>query len=326
MMESKKLAILRILEILKKYTDILHPLTQEQIAEYLKQDYGIVIERKAIGRNLSLLKEAGYEIETNHLGSYLEEREFEDAELKLLIDGVLCSRYIHEQYSKDLIQKLCHLSNKYFEAHVKNIHTTHEWSKTESKSLFYNIEMIDEAINQHKQIKFYYNKYDIDKKLHYTKTQVVSPYLLLVHNQHYFLMAYHEYFKNIVYYRLDHINNILILEEQSTDLKTIKGYENGINYEELSTSYPYFFTDELQIVTFLADKKIIDDIIDWFGYTADLVEEKEKVKVRVKASPSAMKYWALQYLNFVEILEPKSLREELKQDIKNGLEKYSKKK
>ena len=69
MIESKKLAILRILEILKKYTDVDHPITQEKIAEYLEQEYGIVIERKAIGRNLSLLKEAGYEIETNHLGS-----------------------------------------------------------------------------------------------------------------------------------------------------------------------------------------------------------------------------------------------------------------
>ena len=135
--------------------------------------------------------------------------------------------------------------------------------------------MIDEAINHHKQIKFNYNKYDIDKKLHYTKTHIVSPYLLLVHNQHYFLMAYHEYFENIVYYRLDHINNILILEQTSTDLKTIKGYENGINYGELSTAYPYLFTDELKTITFLADKNIIDDIIDWFGYTVEIEEEKE---------------------------------------------------
>ena len=58
--------------------------------------HGIVIERKAISRNISLLKEAGIEIESRRAGSYLEERDFEDSELKLLIDGVLCSKHTQE--------------------------------------------------------------------------------------------------------------------------------------------------------------------------------------------------------------------------------------
>ena len=61
--EPKKLALLRIWQILKEYSDYNHPLTQEDIATYLERDYGIVIERKAISRNLSLLKEAGVEID-----------------------------------------------------------------------------------------------------------------------------------------------------------------------------------------------------------------------------------------------------------------------
>lgn len=50
--EPKKLALLRIWQILKEYSDYNHPLTQEDIAIYLERDYGIVIERKAISRNL----------------------------------------------------------------------------------------------------------------------------------------------------------------------------------------------------------------------------------------------------------------------------------
>ena len=60
--EPKKLALIRILQILKKYSDFDHPLLQETIARYLETDYGIVLERKAISRNLALLREAGYEI------------------------------------------------------------------------------------------------------------------------------------------------------------------------------------------------------------------------------------------------------------------------
>lgn len=54
--EPKKLALIRILDILKFYSDVNHPLTQEEIIDYLESDYGIVIERKAVGRNISLLK------------------------------------------------------------------------------------------------------------------------------------------------------------------------------------------------------------------------------------------------------------------------------
>lgn len=92
--EPKKLALIRIWQILKEYSDYDHPLTQDDIARHLESDYGIVIERKAISRNISLLKEAGAEIESGRTGSYLERRDFEDSELKLLIDGVLCSKYI----------------------------------------------------------------------------------------------------------------------------------------------------------------------------------------------------------------------------------------
>ena len=122
-LEPKKLALLRILQILQKYSDSSHPLKQEDIARYLDADYGIVIERKAISRNLSLLREAGFEIESNRAGSYLNERDFTDAELRILIDGVLSSKYITARYSKDLIDKLCALSSKYFRSHVSHIHT-----------------------------------------------------------------------------------------------------------------------------------------------------------------------------------------------------------
>ena len=139
-----------ILQILQKYSDYDHPLTQDDIIAHLEKDYGIVVERKAISRNLSLLKEAGYEIESRRAGSYLAMREFEDSELKLLIDGVLCSKHINPRQSSDLIEKLCKLSNKYFRSHVKNVHTVTDWNKTDNPALFYNVEMVDMAIEEGK--------------------------------------------------------------------------------------------------------------------------------------------------------------------------------
>ena len=151
-LEPKKLALLRVLQILWKESDADHSLHQGQIASLLEREYGIVVERKAIGRNLSLLQEAGFEIESNGGGFYLNSRLFEDSELQLLIDGVLSSRHISLPHSKELIGKLCRLSNRYFPRHVSNIHSVGEWNKTENKTLFYHIELVDEAIESGKMV------------------------------------------------------------------------------------------------------------------------------------------------------------------------------
>ena len=345
--EPKKLALIRIWQILKEYSDYDHPLTQDDIARHLESDYGIVIERKAISRNISLLKEAGAEIESGRTGSYLERRDFEDSELKLLIDGVLCSKYITAKQSKDLIDRLCGLSNKYFRSHVKNIHSVNDWYKTDNQALFYNIELIDTAIEEGKQIHYDYNKYGVDKKLHKSSHQYVSPYLMILHNQRYYLMAYSEYWGNMAFHRLDRITNLkrssieLILnlfhqlcafavdmnisDKKATPIRNVSGYENGVNYKELSSATPYMFTDRPERIDFIADIGIIDQVIDWFGSDIRIAktDDENKVRISVKASPNAMVHWAMQYANYVEIISPEPLRMRVKEALENGLKKYN---
>ena len=322
-LEPKKLALLRVLQILEQYSDYDNPLKQEDIARYLDRDYGIVIERKAIGRNLSLLKEAGYDIASDRRGSYLASREFEDSELRMLIDGVLSSRYITAGHSKDLIERLCALSNKYFRSHVKNIWSVNDWSKTDNCALFYNIEIIDTAIEQGRQIAFSYNKYGTDKKLHKTKDHLVSPYQMILHNQRYYLICGNEKWKTIGHYRLDRITDIRLTDEPATPLRSLAGHENGIDYREYATSLPYMFTDKPESIEFLAENSIVDQIVDWFGDNARIQPYGDKLKVYVKASLNAMEYWAMQYLNFVEILSPVSLRERIAKNLESAREKYN---
>ena len=322
--EPKKLALLRIWEILKENSDYNHPMTQEDIAERLEKDYGIVIERKAISRNISLLKEAGVEIESRRAGSYLDCREFEDSELHMLIDGVLSSKHITARHSKDLIERLCRLSNKYFRSSVKHIHSVNDWSKTDNQALFYNIEMIDTAIEEGKQIHYDYNKYGIDKKLHKTSQQYVSPYQMILHNQRYYLMAYSEYWGNMVFHRLDRITNMTIVDKKATPITKVPGYEKGINYKDISSTMPYMYTDKPERIEFIADSEIIDQIIDWFGDEVRFMktDDENRVKVSIKASPNAMEHWAMQYLNYVEVISPEFMRSRLLDALERGTEKY----
>lgn len=319
----KKLSVIRILQILEKYSDEKHPLKQEQIAKYLSDIYGLEMERKAIGSNLALLKDIGYEIVSDRHGSYLSERKFEDSEIRMLIDGILSSKYITAKHSKDLIEKLCSLSSIYFRSNVKHVYSVNDWSKTENCSVFYNIDLITEAIETRRQIKFDYNKFGIDKKLHKSSDNVVSPYQLVLHNQRYFLMAYNETKKHIINYRLDHITNIQITDEWATDIHNLDGYKNGLDYKKISTAFPYMFTDEPERITFTVTEERFDHVIDWFGYDIKTERLDGKIKVSVMASPNAVEYWAMQYLNCVEILSPVSLREKIKENLQNGIDKYN---
>lgn len=322
-LECKKLALLRILQIFERYSDIDHPLKQEDIAAYLEKDYGIVIERKAVGRNVALLKETGIEIEPGRNGSYLVGRTFEDSELRMLIDGVLSSKYISAKHSKQLIDKLCGLSNKYFRSHVKNVYSVNDWNKTDNSEVFLNIEIIDEAIERCKCIQFDYSKYCVDKKLQKSASHVASPYQLILHNQRYYLMALNEKWGNMGYYRLDRINNMNIVEDAVyTNLRSVEGYKNGINYREISASLPYMFTDKPETVVFYSDKKIIDQIVDWFGFDVRIDRIEDRLKVTLRVSPNAMEYWAMQYLNFVEIVSPASLRDKIKDNLATASKKY----
>ena len=325
-LEAKKLALLRILQILHKYSDLQHPLTQEKIAYYLDSEYGIVIERKAISRNISLLMDADVEIGHCRDGYYLETREFEDTELKLLVDSVLCNQNITAKHSADLIEKLCKLSNKYFRSHVKNVYAVKDWNKSDNAALFFNIEMIDMAINEGKQVQYDYNKYGKDKKLHKSSFQRATPYQLILHNQRYYLMGYSEYWGNMIFHRLDRITNIKIYDAPAYPLKKVPGYESGIDYKKISTTMPYLHSDKPERVEMLADAWVIDQVVDWFGKDLAVREtdDPEKIIISLWANPYAMSLWALQYVNYIEVISPEHLRTKIRDYLQTGLDKYSK--
>lgn len=322
--EPKKVALIRILQILQQETDIDHPLKHEEIVALLEKEYGLVVERKAIGRNISLLNEVGYDIVTTRKGSYLAERSFEDSELRLLIDGVLSGKHVTERHSRDLVDKLCLLSNKYFKPRVKHILRMGEWDKTDNADLFYNMELVDEAITTGKQVFFRYNKYGEDKKLHVSSKITASPYQMILHNQRYYLMAYNDYYEQMKYYRLDRITDMTITDKIQIPLRSVPGFENGIDYKRFSTQMPYMFADEIKKITFRAEPWAIDQIVDWFGKDIEIKSDGEKFLVTVKSGLLSMEFWAMQYLNAVEVLTPTSLRDKIKDNLQWATEKYNK--
>ncbi len=67
--QPKKLLIINILNILKKYTDVNHRLSQKEIVELLQKEYSMEVNRKAVKRNLMNLIDFGYPISTANLSA-----------------------------------------------------------------------------------------------------------------------------------------------------------------------------------------------------------------------------------------------------------------
>lgn len=313
---NKQTLLLRLYQVLFDHSDENHPLTQQDIIEILDREYGLTVERKAIGRNVSYLNEMGIEVASSRKGTYLVDRPLENSELHMLIDSVLCSTHINATHSKQLIDKLVKMGGRNFKSHVKYVHSLNDWNKTQNKAVFLNVSVVDEAISNGKQVRFFYNKLGADMHLHHTSRPCVSPYIMLLHNQHYYLMGLNHKWGNMGFWRLDKITDIEVLDECATPIKNVEGYKNGINYKELSTARPYMFNDDLVRIVVKTKVDILDDLVDWFGSDISITQDEEQnIYATVYASPSAMKYWAFQYGENAEIIEPQALRN----DIRNAL-------
>ncbi|MBQ2828089.1 MAG: WYL domain-containing protein [Clostridia bacterium] len=347
-LQPKKLIIMNILDILKKYTDEDHRLSQKEIAEILETEYEMKVDRKAVKRNLMNLIEFGYEIEYSEavrmvknkkgeleesviLSDFYLVRDFTDAELRLLVDSLLFSKHIPYSQCKELIEKIEGLSNRYFRSKVRHIRNLPE-NMLQNKELFYTIEVLDEAISKGRQVAFKYNNYSTDKKQYPRKDSegkareyIVNPYQMVATNGRYYLVCNYDKYDNSANYRVDRITGIRLLDTPVKPMKKVKGLENGLDLPKHMAEHIYMFSDETERVQFRAKKYIISEIIDWFGKDVNFTDETEdEVTAEVKVSRMAMKFWAMQYAEHITVTSPETLADEIGNTLRTAAEKYRK--
>lgn len=340
--QPKKMLIMNILDILRRYTDENHRLSQREIISILQKEYGMKAERKAVKRNLLNLIEFGYDIEysesirKNNRGEeeivftdWYMVHSFSDSELRLLIDSVLFSKHMPNSQCKKLIEKLEGLSNIYFRSRVGHIHVLSN-GNPENQQLFYTIDILDEAMTKGKKVFFYYNEYGTDKQMHRKKNRqgdpqeyIVNPYQMTAVNGRYYLIGNYDKYNNLSNYRVDRITDIRMLDIPVKSVKKIKGMENGLDLSGYVRKHIYMYSTESAPVTFSAKKYLVSDLIDWFGKEiCFLSESQDEVIARVTVDLEAMRKWALQYALHVKVLKPEKLVEAVKEDIRKAGEIY----
>lgn len=340
--QPKKLLIMNILDILRRYSDADHRLSQKDIIDILQTEYEMFADRKAIKRNLMNLIDFGYNLEFSesvrrnkdgeeeviYTDWYLE-RDFSDAELRLLIDSLLFSKHIPYSQCKELIEKIEGLSNRYFKSKVRHVRNL-PVDQPQNAELFYTIEILDEAIERNRQVVFHYGDYGTDKKLHLRERKdgkpreyLVNPYQMVATNGRYYLIANVERHDNISHYRVDHIRDIEITDTPAKPQRKVEGLENGLDLPKHMAEHVYMFAGESQRVIMRTTPGMAGELIDWFGSGVTFSDETEtSVIAHVTANLQAMRFWALQYAPYVTVLAPQSLVDTVKEDLTLSSEKY----
>ena len=308
--EIKKLYILYILEILQKYSDIDHKLRQQDIIDYMKRDYDVICERKTVSRNLGDLRDAGYEIEYDSDGYYFDGRTFEESELRLLIDSVLASRYIPRKQAASRIDKLIGQASIYFKNRVKHVYSLDNMERAENNELFWNLECIGEAIEADSKIAFFYNKYGADRKLHRTtdKKHLVNPYYIAVANGRYYLVGNNDRYNDVTHFRIERISSIEITDSARKPKEQLRDFRDGQGLSKHMLEHVYMFSGESARVILKVRPDGINDVIDWLGRDVGIRDEGDYLLVDTVTNKQAMKYWAVQFGEKVEVLEPPDLR------------------
>ena len=344
---GKKIVILYILQILRRYTDADHTMTQQQIAEKLRSEYGMEVNRATVKRNIADLIEAGYGIQyTEVVRSYTDrktgekeenviytdlyfEHEFTEPELHMLIDGLLFSRSVPYKQRKQLIDKLGRLSSAYFNQRMNHVHCMSADSP-QNPELFHTIDILDEAITAGKQIRITYNHYGTDMKLHpglnedgSVKRQTLNPYQMVASEGRYYLICNNDHYNTVSNYRIDRITNIELLDSAAKPRNRVEGLEDGLNLQDYVYQNLNMFSGKPEQVEFVIQKSAVSLIIDFFGKHVSFHEQEDgSVSCRLRVSAEAMKHWAVEHAGMVKVVSPRSLVEDIRTELKKAVALY----
>jgi predicted DNA-binding transcriptional regulator YafY len=323
---NQKLKLLYLIKLFKEHTDEEHHITMTDITDYLAEN-DISAERKAIYDDIDSLRQFGYDIRGEKVGSgyhyYMAEREFELLELRLLIDVVQSSKSVSEEKSRELISKLEHFTSNY---NAKNLHKrviVKNRVKSINEKIYYTMDAVDEAINTNRQISFEYLQWNTKKELVLRKNkrkEGISPWALIWDNECYYMLAYDESVGRLKHYRLDKMASVAVCEAERAGKELFEKIDLAIYSKEHFS----MFGGDICTVKLECKNTAANYIIDKFGTDIMLVPKDDQYfTVNVDVVPSKMFFgWIIGLGSDVRIVSPKSVRKELREKLKEAAKNY----
>ena len=327
---NQKLKILYLMKIFLEQTDETHSITMREILESLEA-YGVSAERKSIYSDIENLRSYGLDIigekEDKAYSYRVVSRQFELAELKLLVDSIQAARFITAKKSNELIKKLEGLASKYEASQLQRQVYTMERIKTSNESIFYNVDNIHQAIASNVQISFQYFNWDVNKKQVLRKDGAlyqVSPWALSWDDENYYLIAFDSAEDKIKHFRVDKMLRIELLSDRREGKLSFQRFDMGAYAKKMFG----MFSGEEETVKILCRNELAGVMIDRFGKDVMLVKvDAEHFYVNVKVAGSRQFLgWVIALGDGAKIIGPESVVLEVKKEIERLVMQYDLKK
>lgn len=274
---NQKQKLLYLAKFFYEETDESHGLTMSELISRLK-NVGISADRKTIYLDLEELRQFGLDILSYQEGKttryHLASREFELAELKLLVDSVQSSRFITEKKSRSLIKKLESLVSIYDAKQLQRQVLIAGRVKTMNESIYYNVDKLHSAISQNVQIRFKYFQWNVDKQeefRHGGAWYCVSPWHLRWDDENYYLIAYDAAAAQFRHYRVDKMKTICLTDTPREGESLLKSTDPTAYTERLFGMYG----GTPARVTLEGENRMAGIVIDRFGKDIPLLRKDD---------------------------------------------------
>jgi predicted DNA-binding transcriptional regulator YafY len=286
---KQKQKLLYIARYLAEHTDETHFAAAPAIIDYLAAN-DIRAERKSIYDDIAALCDFGYDIvrqEGPQGGYFLASRDFELAEVKLLVDLVQSSKFITTKKSRELIKKLEKQVSRNNAAALQRQVIVADRNKTANENIYYSVDVIYEAIANNAQVRYQYFEWDADKKMKLRKDgrfYEVSPWLLTWDDENYYLIAFDSEAGIMKHYRVDKMLHI----ERTDHPREGKAAYEQMDIAAFSKKTFGMFAGVERTVRLLCDNSMTGVVIDRFGQGVAMRrydEEHVLARADVQVSP-----------------------------------------
>ena len=321
--DNQKLKIFYILDYLQKNSHQGKPVGAQELISMLDRQHNISCNRKTVYSDIEALQEYGVDIISipgRNGGFYVATRNFELPELKLLIDAVQSSRYLTEKKSHELIEKLCNQCSIHDAKLMRRNMLVSGRVKSMNETIYYNVDAIQEAIAQNRQITFRYFDWGIDGRRHYRDREyIASPYGLCQDNENCYLLAYSER-HGITSYRVDRMEGICLLPDARIPCPELTGKA----FTDHANKLFQMFAGDAKDVKLRFHKTLLNVVIDRFGRDTMLIPDGEEhfvFTVNVAVSPMFLS-WVIGFGSKATILHPQSVIDSCRDMCRQAMEQY----
>ena len=321
--DNQKLKIFYILDYLEAYSNEKNPVRASDLISMLDRQWGIRCDRKTVYSDIAALQQYGVDIVSipgKNGGYYIASRNFELPELKLLIDAVQSSRYLTEKKSRELNEKLCSQCNEQDAKLMRRTVLVSGRVKSMNETIYYNVDAIQEAIAQNKQISFRYFDWDFGGKRKYRdKEYLASPYGLCQDHENCYLLAFSSRY-GITSYRVDRMTDIQLTEEARISCPELTG---KALHDHANRLFQMYSGDALD-VKMRFHRSLLNVVIDRFGKDTMLIPDgKDYFNFTVKEAISPMFLsWIIGFGAKAKILYPKSVADACKALCLEAMSQY----